>query len=184
MTFENSLTSHLEALRSPNPPSTASENAKGYTTPSRYSGSFMASHSQPSNEAVRVGLQRRFTTDLIKMPKLTPIGQPPATKAEPIEPSATVRNKNLTSSSIFDSGERTVVASETNHIIQRKAAKAVFQILSLFTLQHNGHDLMTHLSDHLLSIELSSSPVQACMIQPLFLESHLLIVHILSTDPY
>lgn len=168
MTFENSLTSHLEALRSPNPPSTASENAKGYTTPSRYSGSFMASHSQPSNEAVRVGLQRRFTTDLIKMPKLTPIGQPPATKVEPIEqPSATVRNKNITLSSIFDSGERTVVASETNHIIQRKVAKAVFQILSLFTPQHNGYDLMTHLSDHLLSIELSSSPVQACMIQPL-----------------
>lgn len=184
MTFENSLTSHLEALRSPNPQSTASENAKGYTTPSRYSGSFMASHSQPSNEAVRVGLQRRFTTDLIKMPKLTPIGQPPATKAEPIEPSATVRNKNLTFSSIFDSGERTVVASETNHIIQRKAAKAVFQILSPFTLQHNDYDRMTHLSDHLLSIELSSSPVQACMIQPLFLQSRLLIVHILSTDPY
>lgn len=91
----------------------------------------MASHSQPSNEAVRVGLQRRFTTDLIKMPKLTPIGQPPATKAESIEPSATVRNKNLLLSSIFDSGERTVVASETNHIIQRKVARIVSDLISI-----------------------------------------------------
>lgn len=171
MTFENSLTSHLEALRSPNPQSTASENAKGYTTPSRYSGSFMASHSQPSNEAVRVGLQRRFTTDLIKMPKLTPIGQPPATKAEPIEPSATVRNINLILSSIFDSGERTDVASETKYIPYKgRLQKLCFRsYLHSFTLQHSSYDRMTHLSDRLSSIELSSSPVQACMIQPLLL---------------
>lgn len=127
MTFENSLTSHLEALRSPNPQSTASENAKGYTTPSRYSGSFMTSHSQPSNEAGRVGLQRRFTTDLIKMPKLTPIGQPPATKAEPIEPSATVRNKNFILWSIFDSGECTDITSETNHTYKEKLQKLCFR---------------------------------------------------------
>ncbi len=91
MTFpnSNSLTSHLEELRSPNLPSTTSENSKGYTTPSRYSGSFMTTHSQSSSDG-RANLQRRFTTDLGKMSTLTPIGQPPASKAEPVEISTTV----------------------------------------------------------------------------------------------
>ena len=91
MAFNNSLTSRLDDLRSKNPQATSSENNSGYTTPSRYSGSFMTSHSQPSNDT-RASLQRRFTTDLSKMSTLTPIGQQPSQgqAAEPIEISSTV----------------------------------------------------------------------------------------------
>lgn len=90
MAFNNSLTSRLEDLRSRNPQSITSENATGYTTPSRYSGSFMTTHSQPSND-VRTSLQRRFTTDLGKMPTLPPIGQQPSQVAEPVELPTVVR---------------------------------------------------------------------------------------------
>lgn len=89
MAFNNSLTSRLDDLRSKNPQATSSETNNGYTTPSRYSGSFMTSHSQPSNDA-RASLQRRFTTDLSKMSTLTPIGQQPGQALEPIEISSTV----------------------------------------------------------------------------------------------
>ena len=49
----------------------------------------MTSHSHPSND-VRTSLQRRFTTDLGKMPTLTPIGQQPSQAAEPVDISSTV----------------------------------------------------------------------------------------------
>ena len=86
----NSLSTRLEELRSRNPQSTASENTTGYTTPSRYSGSFMTTHSHPSND-VRASLQRRFTTDLGKMPTLTPIGQQPSQVVDSVDISSTVR---------------------------------------------------------------------------------------------
>ena len=89
MAFNNSLTSRLDDLRSKNLPATSSENHSGYTTPSRYSGSFMTSHSQPSSDT-RASLQRRFTTDLGKMSTLTPIGQQPGQAVEPMEITSTV----------------------------------------------------------------------------------------------
>lgn len=88
MAFNNALSTRLEELRSRNPQSTASENTTGYTIPSRYSGSFMTTHSHPSND-VRASLQRRFTTDLSKMPTLTPIGQP-SQVVDPVDISSTV----------------------------------------------------------------------------------------------
>lgn len=61
----------------------ASEPSPAYTVPARYSGSFMPTHSQSSNDA-RGNLQRRFTTDMTKMPPpQTPIGQPP--NQQPVE---------------------------------------------------------------------------------------------------
>ncbi|MCJ1471265.1 hypothetical protein MMC07_009913 [Pseudocyphellaria aurata] len=92
MAFNNSLSTRLEELRSRNPQSTTSENPTGYTAPSRYSGSFMASHSHPSND-VRASLQRRFTTDLGKMPTLTPIGQQPNQVVDPLDISSTTLHK-------------------------------------------------------------------------------------------
>lgn len=90
MAFNNhSLSNRLEELRSRNPQSTASESTTGYTTPSRYSGSFMTTHAHPTND-VRASLQRRFTTDLSKMPTLTPIGQQPSQVVEPVDFSSTV----------------------------------------------------------------------------------------------
>ena len=73
MAFNNSITARYDELRSPNPPSNPTT---GATTPSRYSGSFMQSHSQSFNDT-RASLQRRQTTDLSKMPPITPIGQQP-----------------------------------------------------------------------------------------------------------
>lgn len=49
----------------------------------------MTTHSHPSND-VRASLQRRFTTDLGKMPTLTPIGQQPSQMADPVDISSTV----------------------------------------------------------------------------------------------
>lgn len=90
MAFNNHcLSTRLEELRSRNPQSTASENTTGYITPSRYSGSFMTTHSHPSND-VRASLQRRFTTDLGKMPTLAPIGQQPSQVVDPGDMSSTV----------------------------------------------------------------------------------------------
>lgn len=94
MAYNNALTSRLDELRSRNAPITTttvttSENSSGYTTPARYSGSFMTSHSQSINDA-RASLQRRFTTDMSKVPNLTPIGQQPAQAPEPIEVPNTV----------------------------------------------------------------------------------------------
>ena len=95
MAFNNSITARYDELRSPNPP--ASSTSTGTTTPSRYSGSFMQSHSQSYNDA-RASLQRRQTTDLGKMPlSITPIGQGPITQTskapEPVEMAATVSNR-------------------------------------------------------------------------------------------
>lgn len=84
MAFNNPITSRLGDLRYRNNPVSASESQSGYTTPSRYSGSFMNSHSQPSSEA-RGSLQRRFTTDLSKMQPLAPIGQQSPQIAEQVE---------------------------------------------------------------------------------------------------
>ena len=91
MAYNNALTTRLDELRSRNPSTTTttSENSSGYTTPSRYSGSFMTSHSQSVNDA-RANLQRRFTTDLSKMPNLTPIGQQPTQVQEAVEVPNTV----------------------------------------------------------------------------------------------
>lgn len=92
MAYNNALTSRLDELRSRNAPittTTTSESSSGYTTPARYSGSFMTSHSQSINDA-RASLQRRFTTDMSKVPNLTPIGQQPAQAPEPVEVPNTV----------------------------------------------------------------------------------------------
>ena len=84
MAFNNSIASRLGDLRSRNNPVSTSESPSGYTTPSRYSGSFMNSHSQPSSDA-RASLQRRFTTDLSKMQPLAPINQQSPQIAEQVE---------------------------------------------------------------------------------------------------
>lgn len=96
MAYNNAITSRLDELRSRNlpPTTTASESSSGYTTPSRYSGSFMPSHSQSVNDA-RASLQRRFTTDLSKMPNLTPIGQQPAQIQEAVDLPNTVSQIHL-----------------------------------------------------------------------------------------
>lgn len=93
MAFSNALSSRLDDLRSRNSQFMASESSSGFTTPSRYSGSFMTTHSQPVNDA-RGSLQRRFTTDLTKMPTLPPIGQPPNAVVEPVDISSTVSESN------------------------------------------------------------------------------------------
>lgn len=49
----------------------------------------MPSHSQSVNDS-RASLQRRFTTDLSKMPNLTPIGQQPAQVQEAVDVPNTV----------------------------------------------------------------------------------------------
>lgn len=85
----NSITSRLDDLRSRNSQFMASESSSGFTTPSRYSGSFMTTHSQASSDA-RGNLQRRFTTDMTKMPTLPPIGQPPNQVKESVDISSTV----------------------------------------------------------------------------------------------
>lgn len=91
MAYNNPITSRLDELRSRNLPSSTagSESSSGYATPSRYSGSFMPSHSQSVNDT-RASLQRRFTTDLSKMPNLTPIGQQPAQIQEAVDVPNTV----------------------------------------------------------------------------------------------
>lgn len=96
MAYNNAITSRLDELRSRNPPSTTagSESSSGYTTPARYSGSFMPSHSQSVNDN-RASLQRRFTTDLSKMPNLTPIGQQPAQVQEAVEVPNTVSQLHI-----------------------------------------------------------------------------------------
>ena len=82
MAASNALTNRLDELRSRNHQVTASETTSGYTTPSRYSGSFMQSHSSSATNDARTSLQRRFTTDMSKMPTLPPIGQQPTQAAE------------------------------------------------------------------------------------------------------
>ncbi|KAL8947591.1 MAG: hypothetical protein Q9222_006143 [Ikaeria aurantiellina] len=97
MAYNNALTSRLDELRSRNSQTatTSSENSSGYNTPSRYSGSFMNSHSQSFSDT-RASLQRRFTTDLSKMPNLTPIGQQPAQTHEPVDmPNTTLHKVQL-----------------------------------------------------------------------------------------
>ena len=78
----NALSARYDELRSPNPPSTS--NTTGTTIPARYSGSFMQTQSQTFNDA-RESLQRRQTTDLGKMPGITPIGQQPAQAVDSVD---------------------------------------------------------------------------------------------------
>lgn len=88
MAFNNSITARYDELRSPNPPTS---NGTGTTTPSsRYSGSFLPNHSQSFGSDARASLQRRQTTDLSKMPPMTPIGQQPAQAMNTVDMSATV----------------------------------------------------------------------------------------------
>ncbi|MCJ1244292.1 mRNA binding protein puf3, partial [Trapelia coarctata] len=90
MASNNSLSSRLEELRSRNPQSPPSESTySGYNTPTRYSGSFMQSHSQSTSTEARGSLQRRFTTDSGNLPTLTPIGQQPSQVMESVDMSAT-----------------------------------------------------------------------------------------------
>ena len=89
MAFNNSITARYDELRSPNPPS--SSNPTSTTTPSsRYSGSFLPNHSQGFGSDARTSLQRRQTTDLSKMPAITPIGQQPVQAVESVDMSASV----------------------------------------------------------------------------------------------
>jgi hypothetical protein len=91
MASNNSLSSRLEELRSRNPQSPPGESTySGYNTPTRYSGSFMQSHSQSTSTEARGSLQRRFTTDSGTLPTLTPIGQQPSQVMESVDMSATV----------------------------------------------------------------------------------------------
>lgn len=93
MAFNNSITARYDELRSPNPPATS--NGTGGTTPSsRYSGSFLPNHSQPFGSEARASLQRRQTTDLSKMPPMTPIGQQPTQAMESVDMSASVSRSN------------------------------------------------------------------------------------------
>ena len=89
MAFNNSITARYDELRSPNPPSSSNSSASKAPS-SRYSGSFLPNHSQPFGSDTRTSLQRRQTTDLSKMPAITPIGQPPAQIAESVDMSASV----------------------------------------------------------------------------------------------
>ncbi|KAL6720161.1 hypothetical protein ACLMJK_002082 [Lecanora helva] len=92
MAFNNSITARYDELRSPNPPS--SSNSTGTkTSASRYSGSFLQNHSQALSNDSRTSLQRRQTTDLSKMPAMTPIGQQPASAAEPVDMTASTIHK-------------------------------------------------------------------------------------------
>ena len=89
MASTNSLSSRLEELRSRNPQSPPGESVySGYTTPTRYSGSFMTSH-QSANDT-RTNLQRRFTADSNTVPILSPIGHQPAQTMESVDMSASV----------------------------------------------------------------------------------------------
>ena len=92
MASSNSLSSRLEELRSRNPQSPPGEiTYSGYNTPTRYSGSFMPSHSQPASNDPRKSLQRRFTADSDAAPTLTPIGQQLTQTVESVDMAATVR---------------------------------------------------------------------------------------------
>ena len=94
MALNNSITGRLGDLRYRNNPIPPGESQSGNNTPSRYSGSFMNSFSQPAGDA-RASLQRRFTTDLTKMQSVGPIGQQPAQVAEQVETPITVRLDHL-----------------------------------------------------------------------------------------
>ena len=95
MASSNALQSHLEGLRFGNPQSPPSEGAySGYSTPTRYSGSFMPTHSQPAASDARASLQRRFTADSGRIPTLTPIGQPTTQALESVDMSATVSTRS------------------------------------------------------------------------------------------
>ncbi|MCJ1307225.1 hypothetical protein MMC25_000871 [Agyrium rufum] len=79
MSSTNSLSSHLEDLRSRNPQSPPAENGySGYSTPVRYSLNMLPTHSQPLSEA-RASLQRRFTADSGRVPTLSSPGQQSST---------------------------------------------------------------------------------------------------------
>ena len=71
----------------------------GYNTPnnSRYSASFMPSHSLNSPNDTRASLQRRFTVDSNIIPTLSPIGHQPAQAAEPVDMTTTVSTPNAPS---------------------------------------------------------------------------------------
>ena len=87
----NSLSARLDELRSRNPPRLHSENTTGQSTPSfRYSGSFM-SPPQTQTPTETPNLQRRFTTDLIKMQQIGPVGQQSNSGGVSVDISATVR---------------------------------------------------------------------------------------------
>lgn len=92
MASYNALSARYDELRSPNPPPTSNTNAT--TNPTRYSGSFIQNQSQTFNDA-RGNLQRRQTTDLSKMPGITPIGQQPAQVAEPVDLPSTFHTAQL-----------------------------------------------------------------------------------------
>ena len=100
MAFNNSISARYDELRSPNPPS--SSNPTGTNTPSsRYSGSFLPNHSQAFGTDARTSLQRRQTTDLSKMPAMTPIGQQPPQAMEPVDMSASVSCSTFQSSNLL-----------------------------------------------------------------------------------
>jgi hypothetical protein len=64
MASTNSLSSHLEDLRSRNPQSPPGEHVyTGYSTPTRYSGSFLNPNPQPARSDARGSLTRRMTAD-------------------------------------------------------------------------------------------------------------------------
>ena len=101
MASGNSLSSRLEELRSRNPQSPPGESVySGYTTPTRYSGSFMTSHQTTSD--TRTSLQRRFTADSNSVPMLPPIGHQPTQSMESVDMTASVGD--LTSRSLTEEG--------------------------------------------------------------------------------
>ena len=92
MASSNPLSTRLEELRSRNPQSPPSDNVhSGYTTPTRYSGSFLNSHTLPLSTENRAFLQRRFTADSNNTPPaLAPIGYQPTAAMEPVDTTANV----------------------------------------------------------------------------------------------
>ena len=92
MASTNPISSRLDELRSRNPQSPPSDNVhSGYTTPTRYSGSFLNSYSLSLSNDNRA-LQRRFTADSNNTPPvLPPIGFQPAPTMDSLDVGSNVK---------------------------------------------------------------------------------------------
>ena len=95
MASSNPLSTRLEELRSRNPQSPPTDSVhSGYTTPTRYSGSFMNSRPLSFGADSRALLQRRLTADSNNTPpSVTPNGFPP--------PQGGMESIDMTANTIF-----------------------------------------------------------------------------------
>ena len=96
MASSNSLTNHLDGLRTRNHQTASGEPTSGYTTPSRYGSNYMATHSLASTNSERpehgFGPLRRATNDKNKLPNLHPIGQQPGALSQAGQINHTTQN--------------------------------------------------------------------------------------------